>query len=157
MKKKIGSVTAMALALALTMVLVACGDDDGGGPVDGSWQVSTLSCDGVDATQIPQITLNVDNGSGSFVLGFGPDCVATIDETYTYSGDTISITPTAVSCDPNSACAAVIGGDCLPLPPGTDFTYAVSGDTLTFTKTSGGPPADNCPAGTQEAYTMHRQ
>ena len=103
------------------------------------------------------MTLNVDNTSGSFVLGFGPDCVATIEETYSYAGDTISITPTAVSCNPSSGCAALFGADCMPLPPPTEFTYALDGDTLTFSKTSGGPPADSCPAGAAEVYTMARQ
>lgn len=157
MKKMTGSLTTLAWVLALAAPLVACGDDDDGGPIDGTWQVTTLSCDGMDATQIPQITLNVNNGSGTFSLGFGPDCLATIDETYSYSGETVAITPTAIGCDPSGGCTAAIGGACLPLPPPTDFAYAVDGDTLTFTKTSGGPPADNCPAGTQEVYTMVRQ
>ena len=141
----------------VVLLLTGCGDDDGGGPMDGTWQVTSLSCDGMDATQIPQMTLNVDNTSGTFVLGFGPDCVATIDETYSYpDGETVSITPTGITCDPNGGCAAVFGADCLPTPPATDFAYVVSGNTLTFTKTSGGPPADNCPAGAQNCRGMKR-
>ena len=46
MKKMNHSLTTLApvlaLVLALSVPLVACGDDDGGGPIDGTWQVSTL-------------------------------------------------------------------------------------------------------------------
>ena len=156
--KRRNSLMAVVLVPALALALVACGDDDGGGPMDGTWQVTSLTCDGMDATQIPQMTLNVDNGSGTFVLGFGPDCVATIDESYSYpDGETVSITPNGITCDPNSACTNAFGAERLPTPPPTDFAYTVNGNTLTFTKTSGGPPADTCPAGAQEVYTMAKQ
>lgn len=129
------------------------------GPLDGTWGETTLTCDGEPNPKIPQMTLNVADESGSFALAFGPSCVASIAETYAYGAGTLSITPTGVSCSPNDGCAEVFGGtDCLPgPPPPTEFTYALEGDSLTFTKVSGGPPADNCPEGAEEVYTMKRQ
>jgi len=155
MKRFNGMLTAMVMVLALALPLAACGDDDGG-PIDGTWSVTSLSCDSVDSTMVPPSTFYVNNTSGSFVLNFGADCVATIDETYAYSGDTMTITPTAVNCDPGTGCAAAIGGACIPLPPPTTFSYAVNGNTLTFSKTSEGPQ-DTCPAGTAVLYTMQKQ
>ena len=129
------------------------------GPIDGSWGNTTLTCDGEANPQIPQMTINAQNDTGTFVMGFGPTCVVTMDESYTYGEGTVTTTPTAMNCEPNDGCGAVFGGaECMPgLPPAHEWTYAVEGDVLTFTKTSEGPPMDNCPAGTQEVYTMHRQ
>ena len=143
----------------LCLCAMACGGDgDEQVSIDGTWEVTELTCDGVTNAQIPALTLNVDDTVGSFVLGFGPECVATIEETYDYpDATTISITPTAINCEPNTGCAAVFGADCLPLPPATDFTYERNDNTLTFSKVSVGPPADNCAAGEQEVYTMTLQ
>ena len=108
-------------------------------------------------------TLNSYYGYGpGWGYGYGasyrPGYWAGAPETYAYDGSTISISPQGVSCDPSEGCGEVFGGaDCLPgPPPPTDFQFTIEGDTLTFTKTSGGPPADNCPEGAQEVYTMTR-
>lgn len=151
--------TMQLVLFSMIFALAACGsdsNDDQEVSIDGTWQVTSLTCDGTEA-QIPGMVLNVQDDVGSFVLTFGPGCVADIAENYSYSGTTLSISPTGIACDPNTDCNAVFGADCLPVPGPTDFTYERTGNTLTFTKTSGGPPADNCPAGTEEFYTMQLQ
>ena len=155
----------VALALLTTVPVLAaagCGkdsgdddDDDGAGPIDGSWQVTELTCDGF-AQAIPLFTVNIDGDVGTFVLSMPGTCTATFTEEYGYpDASTIEITPTAASCSPDAAsCAPVFGGatDC-PTPPPTDFAHGTTGGGITFTRVSAGPQ-DNCPAGQTVRYVM---
>ncbi len=153
--------TSTLLALSLLFTLSACGDDDkddtGGetvtNPLDGTWNITTITCDGQEAP-IGQFTLFIDGDGGQFVQGFGPECVLTLEEEYKYPTDaSIEIIPTSVSCDPNSGCAAVFGGaDCLPLSPAVTFDYTRDGDSLVFSKTAA--PGDACPEGTALVVNM---
>ena len=135
-------------------------DDDAGGPIDGSWEVTTLLCDTA-SQPIPGIFVDIDDDEGEFVLVLpgtaGTVCTSTITEEYAYpTSTTIEITPTANSCNPSgAACAPLFGGsDACPVPPPVTFTHDLTGTTLTFTKTSVGPPLDGCPAGQTVTYIM---
>ena len=67
--------------------------------MDGTWGDTSLTCDGEANPKIPQITLSVTGDTGTFTLGFGPDCVASVPETYAFNGNMVAITPTGVSCE----------------------------------------------------------
>lgn len=151
MTKKQTSKLLLSLALLLTVGLAAgCGDDDPavtGGPIDGTWLVTSLTCDGA-AQPIGTFTLKVDNTAGTFVQQFAPNCIANLAEDYSYPDDkTFSISAKTIDCNPNTGCSAIFGGaDCPPLPPKTDFTYTRSGKTLTFSRTASSPPIPARPA-----------
>jgi hypothetical protein len=103
--------------------------------------------------------LVVDGEQGQFIQGFGAECVATLDETYSYPDDTtFSITPTAITCDPSAGCADVFGGaECLPLAPPTSFTFNRDGDDLTFTRTAEGPGDAPCQPGEAMVFELQLQ
>jgi hypothetical protein len=125
------------------------------GPIDGTWNSSTATCDGAMAAA-PPFVLTVAGASGTFRLTFAATCVATIGETYAYSGGSIMITPTTVMCSPDTGCGTVFdGGTCIPLPAPATFSFVRNGSALTFTKVAG--PGDPCTPGQTLVYTMTRQ
>lgn len=138
------------------IAVAALGCGGSGGPIDGTWRSQKTTCDANDVTAMSApFTLNITNQTGTFVLNFSASCTATIQEAYGYPEDgQFQITPTSVSCAPNSGCRAAIGADCIPLPGPTLFGYSKSGSSLTFTQTAKGPPADMCAAGKPLVYVM---
>lgn len=161
MKKQTLAALSLSFALVLGAALVSgCGDDDPavtGGPIDGTWLVTSLTCDGA-AQPIGTFTLKVDNTAGTFVQQFAPNCIANLDEDYAYpDAQTFSINAKTIDCTPNTGCSAIFGGaDCPPLPPKTDFTYARNGKTLTFSRTAS-LPSDPCPTGQKVEFVMEQQ
>jgi len=140
-----------AAVLALSLVgLGACAEDATTPaaetfPLDGDWKVTSLTCDGTDQV-IGDFTLKVNGTTGQFIQGFGPECVLTLEETYAYpTSTTFSITPTAIACNPNTACPPPL--DACQLPPATSFEFVVNGSTATFTKTAEGPGDAPCTPG----------
>jgi hypothetical protein len=153
--------TLSLLAVSL-LTLAACGDsdsssDEAAGPnLDGSWLVQSITCDGGEIP-IGEFTLVVDGDSGQFIQAFGPECVINLEEDYSYPTDSsFAITPTAISCEPSTGCAAIFGGaDCLPLSPPVTFDFERDGDSLTFTKTAA--PGDACPEGAAQVVLLEKQ
>lgn len=154
--------TTTLLALSL-ITLTACGDseDDKGSDapaeanLDGSWLITEITCNG-EAIPIGEFTLVVDGDTGQFIQAFGPECVATLEETYALTDTSFEITPTSISCDPSAGCPDVFGGlECPPLSPPVTFDYTRDGDQLTFTKTAA--PGDICPEGAAQVVEMEKQ
>lgn len=142
------------LVATLAIAGAGCGDDDDGGPIDGTWSLTATRCDAQPA-QSPPFTLEVADTVGTFTLTFAADCVLAYEERYSYDDGTITITPEAASCPQSAGCAA-IGVSCTALPPPVAFDFVLAGDTLEFSKISAGPPGEPCPAGEAVTFTMSR-
>jgi hypothetical protein len=126
--------------------------------LDGRWQITSYTCAG-QAQQIGDFQLEVRAGAGTFVQVFDPGaCVATYDETYVYSAaDAFEITAQSIVCDPSTSCASILGADCLPTPPPTEFTWSLSVDEqLTFTRSAEGPGDLPCQPGDAVEFVMQR-
>jgi len=137
------------LSILTTFAITACGGGGSaasGGPIDGTWKLSSLTCNGT-PQQLAGFVFSISNATGSLVETFSATCVATVNETYTYpSASAFSMAPQSIACNPSSGCGSLFGGqNCPPIPPKLDYTYTLSGSTLTFTRISAGN--EPCPAG----------
>jgi hypothetical protein len=113
----------------------------GSDPLDGTWLVTSMTCNGVPATASPLFTAPnefTETFSGSsLVLSFitrtdaGPSCTQSCPYTVTISGSMASSDPTGpCTCVP-AACAGACGTTPAPGPyPGT---FQVTGNTFIFT------------------------
>lgn len=142
-------------ALMLCLFVLAC-DDAVEAPaaptMDGTWHVDSLTCAG-QAQQIGDFTLIVNGGTGQFIQAFGPECVVTLTEEYSYPAEaSFAISPTAITCDPNTACPP--GIDLCMLPPPTEFNFSVTGSSATFTRTAATPADAPCAVGDEMVFVM---
>src|SRR5688500_16877946 len=96
MKLGLSSFCIFMFAVVVLAPVAACDNDDGGsggGPSDGSWRVDTFSCNG-QPQQIPGLTVNITNTSGTCVIEIPQTCTAFIAEAYSYpKPGTILISP----------------------------------------------------------------
>jgi hypothetical protein len=125
--------------------------------LDGGWKIGELTCAGT-AQPLGDFRLDVRAAAGTFVQVFDPGgCVATYDESYAYTAaDAFAITANTITCDPSTTCQAVLGADCLPKPPPTDFAWTLANDRLVFTRTAAGPGDLPCQPGDAMKFTMQR-
>lgn len=124
--------------------------------LDGAWQVTSFSCDGT-AVPIGDFRLEVRADSGEFVQAFDPGCVATLEEDYAYADSgAFEIAPQSITCDPSDTCPAILGADCAPLAPATQFDWDLEADGLTFLRTADGPGDFPCQVGDQVEFALTR-
>jgi hypothetical protein len=157
----------LAFPLLSVLPLSGClgGSDDSGtlsatGPLDGTYQMSSLTCNGTPTSFLPTgatAAFLVFNGStGSFITtGFASGCVATEGNVYTYpSSTTLTLQKVNRVCSGGS-CS---GSECTPTSssdPVQTHSYLLGGTTLQLTRTSAGD--DGCSNGQAAVATLIKQ
>jgi hypothetical protein len=153
------------LAFSLTVCAVlaggfgmGCGGEEeapAAGPIDGTWLVTSLTCNGVSqnlGTVTTQIV--IANTSGTTTdADSASGCTITTAEGLAYpASGTLLLTNGNQTC--SSACSSGCGG---PSNDGTKtFVYVVTGTTMTFTRTADGTGQD-CPNGEEIIFTFAKQ
>ena len=111
---------------------------NGPGPIDGTWNVTNITCNGVagnasiqaeySGTASEQFTINNTVGSYSTTAN---GCTLTVPAGYSYSGTTLTmIIRGVISCSPANCISAC--GKVSTIGPDT-YTFGESGSTLTWT------------------------
>ncbi len=130
----------------------------GGGPVDGTWKETGLTCNGAVTTGHGTVTVTISNTTGTSSYADSNGCVQNEPATVSYP-NTSSFTWTGSgtstcsgTCQQGCGNTSSDGG---PNSPQT-FTYARSGNTLTITEVQNGNEGD-CGPGQTVQYTLQKQ
>jgi|GEM_PF-4604567 len=158
-----GKLFIVCTVLALFGAGCLSSSDGGGGassgPLDGSFAISALTCNGSSTPFLPTGAvaefLVLANATGSFITSFSSGCVATEGNVYTYPSSTSFTMQTVNRVCSGTSCS---GSECTAnSTAGTAMTmnYSLSGTTLTLTRTSDGN--DGCSNGQATVYTAAKQ
>ncbi len=128
------------------------------GPLDGSYVVTGLTCDGTPTSFLPvgasAMYVAFANLTGSVITVYSSGCVATEGQVFAYPA-TNQFTMQTVNQVCSGSCS---GAECTAhsnVSSALAMSYSVSGSTLTISRTSSGD--DGCTNGEVSALTLTKQ
>ncbi len=146
---------ATALLAVLNLLIPACSNAPGAGPIDGSFAITSTKCNGVAQTITTAQVIAIANLAGTVVITDG-SCTETDTEIFSYpAADQIGMQQAGVACSASCTSGQCMASSTVQTTP-TVYTFALSGTTLTFTRTSASNDED-CPTGEATEITLTKQ